>query len=125
MGRGQVSLEYLLVFSVALTVLISTFPVLSKAYNLSKQSLVKSEVDSVAREVSSACEEALYSGERVEVRLEESEVIDIELKEDYLFVYGSEGIFSKQTWSEKCSLREVDEEGFKTLRISPTHSIAE
>ncbi len=115
MENGQISLEYLIVFSIGLSVLLGILPILSRVRSLSEESVRSAQVDSIARDVSIACDEVLTTGGSVSIDmnpgikvedkggkvnisygdfstdLEINENCDLSFEEDKLFVRLSRG----------------------------------
>lgn len=60
--RAQVSLEYLLVFTVSLTAFLIVLPFFSRVNGISRNALDRDRLDLMVKRVSAACEELLSSG---------------------------------------------------------------
>lgn len=107
MKRGQLSLEYLILFSLGLGLLLTVLPILSRARDISRASVKNSELDSLTRDLSTGCEEALVT--RDSVRIDISSGVNLVREGDQVMVkMGNQS--SKVKGSRECSFSEEGEE---------------
>lgn len=101
--KGQISLEYLLVFSVSVSVLLLFLPVVSKIEDASKDVLLKSKLDSISSYISNSCERLLVLGKSNVSVAKAPFSMKIKVKEDEVIV--SKGnISSRSSWRHGCRL---------------------
>lgn len=101
--KAQISLEYLLVFSVSVSILFMVLPVVSKVEGVSRKIVTKSRLDSLARKASSGCEELLSLGKDSVFIAKVPFPIKSSSKEDTLIVSSGE-LDSKVGWRDSCRL---------------------
>lgn len=101
--KAQISLEYLLVFSISISVLLIVLPVVSEIEDTSRKVVLKSRLDSLARKTSNGCEELLFLGKDNVFVTEVSFSVEVESQENDL-VISSGGLTSKARWRDSCRL---------------------
>lgn len=99
--KGQISLEYLLVFSISVSILLMVLPVVSEVEDVSREVVLKSSLDSLARDLSSSCEELLLSGEDEIQVTEVSFSVNIDIEGDRVVV-SSGDVSSGWSWRDGC-----------------------
>ncbi len=101
--RAQVSLEYLLVFSVSISILLVVLPLVSEVEGVSREVVLKTRLDSLAKDVSSGCEELVSLGREQVFVTEVSFSVDIDTGSGSLVV-SSNNLSSEVPWRESCRL---------------------
>ncbi|GEM_PF-5867393 len=99
-NNAQISLEYLIIFSISLGALLSFLPILSRARDLSVKSVRRNRIDSLSRDISIGCEEVLITGEPVVIDIDR-EINLFEEKEE--LIISDNGFNISSDWSEYCA----------------------
>lgn len=107
-GAAQISLEYLLTLSISVGALLFILPVASRVEGASREAFMKSELDSLSRELSISCEEVMVSGRGSTESIKTNLNVSISTLNGELIV-SSEGKESRSPWMG-C---ELNEESFK------------
>ncbi len=106
LNRGQLSLEYLILFSLGLSLLLVFLPFLSRARDLSRTSIKRSELDALIRDLSTSCEEILVTGGSIEIDIDQE--MEIEELQDEVKVE-IDNLSSSGEWHESCILSRDEE----------------
>lgn len=99
--HAQISLEYLIVLGLSVSVLVVFLPGLSRVRSVSERAVSGSQVDSVVRSLSSGCEEVLVLGPDSSVEVDVPLDVDISEEEGVLMVSGG-GVNLSLNWSDYC-----------------------
>lgn len=104
-GKGQASLEYLLVFSVSISILVFILPVISNVQSTSEDVVKKSYLRSLAWDVSGTCDRLAAVGIASSTSLSSKYPVKIALEGEKITVASCDGsLKASSEWSGLCSL---------------------
>lgn len=118
-NRGQVSLEYLLVLSVSISVLLFILPVVSRVQSVSEEVVKKSYLENLAWDISNSCSRLSAVGTPSSLTLRTSYPIYINLEGNKVNLsLKDSSLNSYSDWNNLCDLSEGSFSRNETITVT-------